>query len=145
MKKQNCDENSKAKPGDILTVRYDAFLEDGTRFNTTEGHEPLLLSLGDGAVLPRWEEALLGICAEEEVVMVVTEEDQRLFYRMFVNSIKRIPRPAPTTNHYGIIQANAQMLHTKETKKGNVYDVIYQCTGKWTTLSVSLYRIVYEC
>jgi len=102
--KQDCHEDYSARKGDILTVQYDAFLQDGTKFNTTEGYEPLSIVLGDGAVLPHWEESLLGICAGEQVVMVVTEDTEKLFYIMAVEVITRVLKEAPTSNHhYGIL------------------------------------------
>lgn len=102
--KQDCHTEYQARKGDILTVQYDAFLQDGTKFNTTEGYEPLNIVLGDGAVLPHWEEGLLGTCAGEQVVMVVTEDTQKLFYIMAVDVITRILKAAPTSNHhYGIL------------------------------------------
>ena len=85
-------------------MQYNAFLQDGTKFNTTEGYEPLNIVLGDGAVLPHWEEGLLGTCAGKQVVMVVTEDTQKLFYIMAVDVITRILKAAPTSNHhYGIL------------------------------------------
>ena len=58
-------------------MQYNAFLQDDKKFNTTEGFEPLNIVIGDGAVLPHLEEGLLGTCAGEQVVMVVTEDTQR--------------------------------------------------------------------
>ena len=105
--KQECHEDYSAKKGDILTVQYDAFLQDGTRFNTTQGYEPLNIVLGDGAVLPYWEEALLGICAGEQLVMVVTDDREKLFYIMAVDVITRMVEEAPGSNrHYGILHNN---------------------------------------
>jgi len=106
--KQDCHEEYKARKGDILTVQYDAFSQDGIKFNTTQGYEPLKIVLGDGAVLPHWEEGLLGTCAGEQLVMVVTEEAEKLFYIMAVDVITRTLKKPPNSNHhYGILQ------HTK--------------------------------
>jgi len=106
--KQECHEDYKAKKGDILTVQYDAFQQDGTRFNTTQGYEPLNIVLGDGAVLPHWEEALLGMCAGEQLVMVVMNNTEKLFYIMAVDVITRKVEEAPSSSHhYGIL------LHSK--------------------------------
>ena len=109
--KQECHEDYSAKKGDILTVQYDAFLQDGTRFNTTQGYEPLHIVLGDDAVLPYWEEALLGICAGEQLVMVVTDDREKLFYIMAVDVITRIVEEAPGSNrHYGILHNNKEVV-----------------------------------
>ena len=85
-------------------MQYDAFKQDGTRFNTTQGYEPLNIVLGDGAVLPHWEEALLGMCAGEQLVMVVVNDTEKLFYIMAVEVITRKVKEAPSSNHhYGIL------------------------------------------
>ena len=47
-------------------------------FNTTEIYEPLSLVLGDGIVLPEWEEAFQERCAGEKVMMVVTPTKSKL-------------------------------------------------------------------
>ena len=98
--KQDCHAKYQGREGNILTVQYNAFLQDGTKFNTTEGYEPLHIVLGDGAVLPHWEEGLLGTCAGKQVVMVVTEGTQKLFYIMAVDLI--------TSNHHYSILLHSQ-------------------------------------
>jgi len=119
---QNCHDDYRAQSGDILTVQYDAFLPDGTKFNTTEGYDNLNLVLGDGVILPQWEEGLLGRCAGEEVVMVVTENNKQLFYLMSVDVITRITSPAPTsTHHYGILlHSKGKCAEAKKVKTGSL-------------------------
>jgi len=90
--------------GDILTVEYNSYQDDGTMFNTTEIYEPLSLVLGDGIVLPEWEEAFQGRCAGEKVMMVVTKEDEQYFYQATVDVITRVMNPAPISHHhFGIL------------------------------------------
>jgi len=73
-------------------------------FNTTEIYEPLSLVLGDGIVLPEWEEAFQGRCAGEKVMMVVTREDEQYFYQATVDVITRVMNPAPISHHhFGIL------------------------------------------
>jgi len=119
---QNCHKNYQAKAGDILTVQYEAFLKDGTKFNTTDGYEPLNLVLGDGSVLRQWEEGLLGTCAGEEVVMVVTEESEQLFYLMTIDVITRVIRAATSSNHhYGILtESQGKCPEAKKVKTGSL-------------------------
>jgi len=102
---QDCHQDYRARKGDTLTVQYDAFMQDGARFNTTQDYQPLNIELGAGAVLPHWEEGLLGICAGEQLVMVITEGTEKLFYIMAVDVIMRKVREAPaSSHHHGILR-----------------------------------------
>lgn len=82
-----------AKRGDTVKVHYTGKLDDGTVFDSSKGREPLEFSIGEGIVIPGFEEAIVGmspgesktasICAEQaygpyrpELVMVV--ERQRI-------------------------------------------------------------------
>ncbi|MDH4101295.1 MAG: peptidylprolyl isomerase [Nitrospirota bacterium] len=50
-----------AKPGDVVRVHYTGTLEDQTVFDSSEGRDPLILLIGEGEVIPGFEEALLGM------------------------------------------------------------------------------------
>ena len=54
-----------AKKGDSVKINYTGKLVDGTVFDTSEGHEPLGVTLGSGSVIPGFEEALLGMAVGE--------------------------------------------------------------------------------
>lgn len=55
-----------AKQGDTVLVDYTGTLEDGTVFDSSEGKQPLSVALGQGQVIPGFEEALLGMAVGEE-------------------------------------------------------------------------------
>jgi peptidylprolyl isomerase len=50
-----------AQSGDTVRVHYTGTLEDGTRFDSSEGREPLEFTLGDGEVIAGFEEAVQGM------------------------------------------------------------------------------------
>jgi peptidylprolyl isomerase len=51
-----------AEKGDIVSVHYTGWLEDGTKFDSSlDRGEPYQLTLGAGGVIPGWEEGLLGM------------------------------------------------------------------------------------
>ncbi|MGA2401890.1 MAG: peptidylprolyl isomerase [Syntrophobacteraceae bacterium] len=55
---------AQAKQGDMVRVHYHGTLEDGTVFSSTyEEKEPFEFTIGKGSVLPRFEQAVIGMNA----------------------------------------------------------------------------------
>jgi len=52
---------SQAKKGDAVKIHYKGTLEDGTVFDSSEGHEPLGFKIGTGEVIVGFEEAVTGM------------------------------------------------------------------------------------
>lgn len=48
----------RAQPGDQVTVHYTGTLEDGTEFDSSIGGDPLPFVLGEGRVIPGWDEGI---------------------------------------------------------------------------------------
>ena len=63
-----------AKNGDLLAMRYTGRLKNGgTQFDSNAGEDkpPLNLVLGEGSVIPGWEEGLLGIKVGEKRTLTI--------------------------------------------------------------------------
>jgi len=61
-----------AEAGSVVTVHYVGTLENGTKFDASTDHGgPLRLSLGQGYVIPGWEEGLIGMKVGEKKRLVV--------------------------------------------------------------------------
>ena len=60
-----------------VTVNYTGKLEDGTVFDTslTEGREPLSVTLGQGALIPGFENGLIGMGVGESKTIEINPED----------------------------------------------------------------------
>jgi len=56
---------TQAKDGDRVKVHYTGKLEDGTVFDSSVDREPLEFTLGQGEVIPGFEEAVVGMEPEE--------------------------------------------------------------------------------
>ena len=52
---------AQAKVGDMVSVKYTGKLEDGTVFDSSEGHEPLQFEIGTSSVIPGFEHAVVGM------------------------------------------------------------------------------------
>jgi peptidylprolyl isomerase len=56
---------TQAKKGDTVKVHYTGKLDDGTVFDSSQGREPLEFTIGQGQVIPGFEEAVTGMTPGE--------------------------------------------------------------------------------
>jgi len=54
-----------AKRGDTVQVHYRGTLDDGTEFDSSSGRDPLAFTIGEGQVIPGFEEAIVGMATGE--------------------------------------------------------------------------------
>ena len=66
---------AEAKNGDIVQVDYTGTLEDGTVFDTSVGGEPLEFTLGEGRMIPGFEQAILGMKVGESKTFTILADD----------------------------------------------------------------------
>ena len=52
---------AQAKTGDTVKVHYTGKLDDDTVFDTSEGREPLQFTIGEGRLIPDFEQAVVGM------------------------------------------------------------------------------------
>ena len=52
---------SEAKSGDTVRVHYTARLDDGSEFDSSAGRDPLEITLGQAAVMPGLDNAIIGM------------------------------------------------------------------------------------
>ena len=60
-----------AKKGDTVFAHYVGTLEDGTEFDSSEGRDPLEFVLGEGMIIPGFENAVLGKKAGDKVSVTI--------------------------------------------------------------------------
>ncbi len=65
------------KNGDSVSVNYTGRLEDGTIFDTSlqEGREPLKTTLGQGQLIPGFENGLIGMSIGEKKTIEIEPKD----------------------------------------------------------------------
>jgi len=61
---QEC--SRKSRTGDTLSMHYTGFLPDGTVFDSSLARGPFSFKLGQGQVIPGWEQGLAGMCVGEK-------------------------------------------------------------------------------
>lgn len=52
---------AQAKQGDLVKVRYTGTLDDGSTFDSSDGREPLQFVIGEGMLIPAFEQAVVGM------------------------------------------------------------------------------------
>jgi len=62
---------AQAKSGDTVQVHYTGTLSDGSTFDSSEGREPLEFTLGEGGVIPGFENAVIGMAVEESKEVLI--------------------------------------------------------------------------
>lgn len=63
------------KKGDTIKVHYTGKIDDGTVFDTSKDREPLEFTIGEGKLIPGFEDAVLGLSVGDvETVKIPAEE-----------------------------------------------------------------------
>ena len=56
---------TQAKSGDTIKIHYTGKLADGTVFDTSANRDPLQFTIGEGQVIPGFEQAVIGMNPDE--------------------------------------------------------------------------------
>ncbi len=64
-----------AKDGDTVRVHYTGKLEDGTVFDSSLEREPLEFTLGEGPIIPGFEEAVRGMHVGQSKTVTISPEE----------------------------------------------------------------------
>lgn len=85
----------RAQDGDMVRVVYQGTLEDGRVFDSSDEDEPLTFVLGEDAVLPGFEKAILGMeIGEQKTVRVPPEEGFGIHQERLVDEFSLEALPA---------------------------------------------------
>ena len=94
---------TQAKNGDIVMVHYTGTLDDGTQFDSSVGGEPLEVTLGEGGVIPGFEQALEGMAVgDKKSVNIPVEEAYGEAHSELIQEIPRDQIPAEIELAVGI-------------------------------------------
>lgn len=83
---------TQAKMGDTVKVHYTGTLEDGTQFDSSAGREPLSFTLGQGQVIPGFEEAIVGMSVGDNKTVTIPADEAYGPYQE--EAVKELPRSA---------------------------------------------------
>lgn len=66
---------AQAKEGTTVQIHYTGRLSDGTVFDTSDGRDPLEFTLGEGQVIPGFEQAVTGMEPGEQQTVTIPATD----------------------------------------------------------------------
>jgi peptidylprolyl isomerase len=66
---------AQAKTGDTVKVHYTGKLDDGTVFDTSSDREPLQFTIGQGQLIPDFEQAVVGMNPGESKTIQIPSEN----------------------------------------------------------------------
>jgi peptidylprolyl isomerase len=83
-----------AREGDKVQVHYEGRLDDGTTFDSSEGRDPIEFTIGEGEVVPGFEQAVTGMAAGEKKTATIAAENaygERMDDLLFSVSRDQVP------------------------------------------------------
>lgn len=66
---------AEAKSGNTVRVHYTGTLNDGSQFDSSIGRDPLQITLGQGQVIPGFEEALIGMAPGDNKTVTIGADE----------------------------------------------------------------------
>ena len=138
-----------ANDGNIVKVHYTGTLEDGTIFDTSVEREPLEFTLGEGTLIPGFEEAVRGMkVGQSKMVTIPAEEAYGLHSDDLVLVIERAQLPEGLDPEVGqqlqMQQTNGRttvVIVTDVSKKTITVDANHPLAGKDLTFEIKLVEI----
>lgn len=83
---------SHAKSGDTVRIHYTGTLDDGTRFDSSDGRDPLEFAIGGGQVIPGFDSAVDGMAVGEN--KSVTIPPDQAYGERHEQLVQEIPKTA---------------------------------------------------
>ena len=135
--------------GNTVKVHYTGTLDDGTVFDTSVGCEPLEFTLGQGELIPGFEEAVRGLkIGQSKTVTIPAEEAYGQHTDDLVMTIERTRLPEGLDPEVGqqlqMQQANGRttvIMITDVSEKTITVDGNHPLAGKDLTFEIELVEI----
>ena len=134
-----CQGDRIASEGDTASIHYTGTLDDGTEFDSSKERGPLQFKLGDGAVIPGFEQAVLGLKVGESKKVRLEAKDaygeprKELIFEVTSEGAPddlKVGRIVPFNNTIGTV--------TKITDERITVDAYHPLAGKALTFEIEL-------
>jgi peptidylprolyl isomerase len=139
-----CGGPALAKSGDMVKVHYTLILQDSTVFDSSEGREPLEITLGQNQVISGFEQAVIGMKVGEKKTFTLAAEQaygQRSDELVF--EMGRDELPSDIDPEVGMqLQTNQGIITVLEVTDSTVkLDANHPLAGKDLTFNIELVEI----
>lgn len=139
-----------AKQGDTVKVHYSVRLGDGTIIGSTTDHEPLQFTIGEGQILPGFEQAVVGMNPGElKTIEVIADQAFGPHLDEMVVVIDRSRLPADFESKVGeqvqFRQGDGQIatvLVTDVSESSITIDANHPLAGKDLTFDIQFIEVV---
>jgi len=139
-----------AKSGDTVRVHYTLKLDDGTIFDSSSGGDPMQFTIGEGQLIPGFEQAVIGMkLGEEKTVKIPSAEAYGPYRDELVKVIDRTEFPADIEPQVGQqleleLEDGRQVLVlvTEISESGVTLDANHPLAGKDLTFDIQLVDII---
>lgn len=141
---------SKVKDGDTVKVHYTGKLEDGSVFDSSVSRAPLEVTLGEGKLIPGFENAVLGLEVGDKTTANIASADAYGERRDDLEvTIEREQLPEDIVPEVGmqlqLNQPNGQPVPVQITKveeENIIIDANHPLAGKDLTFDIELVEII---
>ena len=138
-----------AKNGDTVQVHYTGKLNNGSVFDSSNGRDPLQLSIGERKVIPGFENAVMGMSPGESKTITISAEKAYGPYRQeLLLAVDRQQMPAEAPIQLGqqlqLKQTNGQVIPVtvKNISESQVIlDANHPLAGQDLTFDIELVAI----
>lgn len=94
---------AQAKYGDVVKVHYTGKLDDGTVFDSSTDRDPLEFTIGNGEIIPGFEQAVIGMKpGETKTIKIPSDEAYGPHHEEMVLEIDRNEFPADLNLRAGL-------------------------------------------
>jgi len=140
---------AQAKQGDTVKINYTGKLDDGTVFDTTKGREPLKFKIGEGKIIPGFEQGVIGMKpGESKSIKIPADKAYGPHRKEMVTSVPRTQFPPDIKPEVGqqlqIRQPNGQtiIVSVSDVSESTVsLDANHPLAGKDLTFDLQLVEI----
>jgi len=139
-----------ARSGDTVRVHYTLRLDDGTIFDSSRDGDPMQFTIGDGQLIPGFEQAVIGMkLGEEKTVKIPSAEAYGPYRDELVKVVGRTEFPADIEPQEGLqLQLELEdgrqvmVLVTEISESGVTLDANHPLAGKDLTFDIQLVDII---
>lgn len=121
-----------AKPGDTVKVHYTGKLDDGTVFDSSAERDPLQFTIGEGMIIPGFEQAVLGMApGQSKTETIPTDQAYGPHLDEMVVVVDRQQMPAEIEPEVG------QQLQIQQSTGQVIPVVVTEISGSSVTLDAN--------